>query len=204
MGASPGSGRRRARPRTGASRAPSKSSRASAVVRPHLTTCLAEVASYRRPHPPCRQRKRGPGRPVDTGARSSLESGSGGRIRTCDLRVMSPTSCQTAPPRVPWSGGDCRRLSKQFNGAGNKISSGAAPPPGCTATGPNPGRRARSGSAGLQDGQEPEDRARSEHRHGQQGRADHRVLGEGREGPAGQLLELLLQRFDALLTEALA
>jgi integrase len=28
-------------------------------------------------------------------------SGSGGRIRTCDLRVMSPTSYQTAPPRVP-------------------------------------------------------------------------------------------------------
>ena len=26
--------------------------------------------------------------------------GSGGRIRTCDLRVMSPTSCQTAPPRT--------------------------------------------------------------------------------------------------------
>jgi hypothetical protein len=24
---------------------------------------------------------------------------SGGRIRTCDLRVMSPTSYQTAPPR---------------------------------------------------------------------------------------------------------
>eukprot|EP00456_Euglypha_rotunda_P033574 TRINITY_DN25950_c0_g1_i2.p1 TRINITY_DN25950_c0_g1~~TRINITY_DN25950_c0_g1_i2.p1 ORF type:complete len:150 (+),score=0.12 TRINITY_DN25950_c0_g1_i2:190-639(+) len=26
--------------------------------------------------------------------------GSGGRIRTYDLRVMSPTSCQTAPPRT--------------------------------------------------------------------------------------------------------
>ena len=26
--------------------------------------------------------------------------GSGGRIRTCDLWVMSPTSYQTAPPRV--------------------------------------------------------------------------------------------------------
>ena len=26
--------------------------------------------------------------------------GSGGRIRTCDLRVMSPTSCLTAPPRT--------------------------------------------------------------------------------------------------------
>jgi hypothetical protein len=26
--------------------------------------------------------------------------GSGDRIRTCDLRVMSPTSYQTAPPRI--------------------------------------------------------------------------------------------------------
>ncbi len=26
--------------------------------------------------------------------------GSGGKIRTCDLRVMSPTSYRTAPPRV--------------------------------------------------------------------------------------------------------
>ncbi len=31
-------------------------------------------------------------------------SGSGGRIRTCDLRVMSPTSCQTAPPRIRFRG----------------------------------------------------------------------------------------------------
>ena len=29
-----------------------------------------------------------------------LRIGSGGRIRTYDLRVMSPTSCQTAPPRT--------------------------------------------------------------------------------------------------------
>jgi hypothetical protein len=29
--------------------------------------------------------------------------GSGGRIRTCDLRVMSPTSYQTAPPRIKLS-----------------------------------------------------------------------------------------------------
>ncbi len=29
-----------------------------------------------------------------------LWSGSGGRIRTCDLRVMSPASYRTAPPRV--------------------------------------------------------------------------------------------------------
>ncbi len=35
-------------------------------------------------------------------ARPSVAIGSGGRIRTCDLRVMSPTSCQTAPPRDPW------------------------------------------------------------------------------------------------------
>ena len=28
-----------------------------------------------------------------------FNSGSGGRIRTYDLRVMSPTSCLTAPPR---------------------------------------------------------------------------------------------------------
>ena len=32
-------------------------------------------------------------------AESSLVVGSGGRIRTYDLRVMSPTSCLTAPPR---------------------------------------------------------------------------------------------------------
>ena len=31
--------------------------------------------------------------------RRSNPSNSGGRIRTCDLRVMSPTSYQTAPPR---------------------------------------------------------------------------------------------------------
>ena len=29
-----------------------------------------------------------------------LHIGSGGRIRTTDLRVMSPTSYQTAPPRI--------------------------------------------------------------------------------------------------------
>ena len=33
------------------------------------------------------------------GASESRVNGSGGRIRTYDLRVMSPTSCQTAPPR---------------------------------------------------------------------------------------------------------
>jgi hypothetical protein len=49
--------------------------------------CLAGIASYRRPHPaPGAQKKRtAPGR-----AQSSLRSGSGGRIRTYDLRVMSP------------------------------------------------------------------------------------------------------------------
>ena len=31
--------------------------------------------------------------------RRRFTSNSGGRIRTCDLRVMSPTSYQTAPPR---------------------------------------------------------------------------------------------------------
>src|SRR5690554_3277687 len=31
--------------------------------------------------------------------------GSGGRIRTYDLRVMSPTSYQTAPPRIKLVGG---------------------------------------------------------------------------------------------------
>ena len=40
-----------------------------------------------------RKRRRAPRR-----ARPSLDSG--GRIRTCDLRVMSPTSYRTAPPRV--------------------------------------------------------------------------------------------------------
>ena len=29
-----------------------------------------------------------------------MRIGSGGRIRTCDLRVMSPTSYRTAPPRT--------------------------------------------------------------------------------------------------------
>ncbi len=41
-------------------------------------------------------KKRGPS---PARAQSSLGSGSGGRIRTCDLRVMSPTSCLAAPPR---------------------------------------------------------------------------------------------------------
>ena len=30
----------------------------------------------------------------------AVQPSSGGRIRTCDLRVMSPTSYRTAPPRV--------------------------------------------------------------------------------------------------------
>ena len=33
-------------------------------------------------------------------ANTGLSSYSGGRIRTCDLRVMSPTSYLAAPPRV--------------------------------------------------------------------------------------------------------
>src|SRR3569832_2365039 len=35
----------------------------------------------------------------DDGAFCFSDTGSGGRIWTYDLRVMSPTSCQTAPPR---------------------------------------------------------------------------------------------------------
>ena len=34
-----------------------------------------------------------------TPPRAAFEQSSGGRIRTCDLRVMSPTSYLTAPPR---------------------------------------------------------------------------------------------------------
>ena len=40
--------------------------------------------------------------PVLHGSGSLLKVGSGGRIRTYDLRVMSPTSYQTAPPRDRW------------------------------------------------------------------------------------------------------
>ena len=36
-------------------------------------------------------------------ANAGLSSYSGGRIRTCDLRVMSPTSYLAAPPRVAWA-----------------------------------------------------------------------------------------------------
>jgi DNA invertase Pin-like site-specific DNA recombinase len=48
----------------------------------------------RRGHAPRRRR------PPIGGLGSPTERHSGGRIRTCDLRVMSPTSYQTAPPRV--------------------------------------------------------------------------------------------------------
>jgi hypothetical protein len=48
-------------------------------------------------HPPAHGPKKEDRGPFEL--RSSLGRGSGGRIRTCDLRVMSPTSCQTAPPR---------------------------------------------------------------------------------------------------------
>ena len=45
-------------------------------------------------------------------------SGSGGRIRTCDLRVMSPTSCQTAPPRT-WMANDTKTRVDVSRAAGN-------------------------------------------------------------------------------------
>ena len=38
-----------------------------------------------------------PGHPEMTGR--MLSFGSGGRIRTCDLRVMSPTSCHCSTPQ---------------------------------------------------------------------------------------------------------
>src|ERR1700754_732782 len=37
---------------------------------------------------------------ADYEVRAFRNPGIGGRIRTYDLRVMSPTSCQTAPPRI--------------------------------------------------------------------------------------------------------
>ena len=38
---------------------------------------------------------------IDTGSKSPISKfGSGDRIWTYDLRVMSPTSYQTAPPRI--------------------------------------------------------------------------------------------------------
>ncbi len=56
-----------------------------------------------------------------TRSMTGLFVSSGGRIRTCDLRVMSPTSYQTAPPRgglmrlsrgsAPRSGGGRRRAT---------------------------------------------------------------------------------------------
>jgi hypothetical protein len=43
---------------------------------------------------------RSSGRPTrETPPSRAAFPSSGGRIRTCDLRVMSPTSYQTAPPR---------------------------------------------------------------------------------------------------------
>ena len=45
-------------------------------------------------------------------------SGSGGRIRTSDLRVMSPTSYQTAPPRIKLS------FKCEFNSQIAEISQG--------------------------------------------------------------------------------
>ena len=57
------------------------------------------VRTHRLPDPRSRPNEKRTEPPRASGAQSSLEGGSGGRIRTCDLRVMSPTSCQTAPPR---------------------------------------------------------------------------------------------------------
>ena len=45
---------------------------------------------------PCGKKKAGA---TGSGAPASASDGSGGRIRTDDLRVMSPTSYLTAPPR---------------------------------------------------------------------------------------------------------
>ena len=57
---------------------------------------FAVVAS--RPMPP--RRRAVTERPGEALARQTSGVGSGGRIRTNDLRVMSPTSYQTAPPRT--------------------------------------------------------------------------------------------------------
>ena len=46
--------------------------------------------------------------------------GSGGRIRTCDLRVMSPPSYQTAPPR--------NEVEGQFSRVRGGVNAGAAVP----------------------------------------------------------------------------
>ena len=48
------------------------------------------------------------------GCKSLVKVGSGGRIRTYDLRVMSPTSCLTAPPRTSNERVSCN--SGLFNG----------------------------------------------------------------------------------------
>src|SRR5690606_20262795 len=56
------------------------------------------------------------------GRRSGYRVGSGGRIRTCDLRVMSPTSCLTAPPRSRLEPHIIRRLGADF-----KTATSAAP-----------------------------------------------------------------------------
>jgi hypothetical protein len=45
-------------------------------------------------------RTRACGKGADSNLRSGYYFGSGGWIRTIDLRVMSPTSYRTAPPRV--------------------------------------------------------------------------------------------------------
>ncbi len=75
--------------------------------------------------------KNAPRQHSDTGP----ERNSGGRIRTCDLRVMSPTSYQTAPPRsgrrsYPSRSGMstilgqlCAGRSYRMDGAGNRANS---------------------------------------------------------------------------------
>src|SRR5210317_1483720 len=49
---------------------------------------------------------------------NKMNFGCGGKIRTCDLRVMSPTSYQTAPPRIKLS------FRREFNSQIGEISQG--------------------------------------------------------------------------------
>ncbi len=51
-----------------------------------------------------------------------LAVGSGGRIRTSDLRVMSPTSYQTAPPRTKLTFG--AEIFNQISAISQGLSSG--------------------------------------------------------------------------------
>ncbi len=56
---------------------------------------LQDRHRFRTPHEHCAR----PSHTVKRRQRGRRFISSGGRIRTCDLRVMSPTSYQTAPPR---------------------------------------------------------------------------------------------------------